>query len=87
MHSSYVQYILNDDIEMGCDFLLWGACAKIGFLLVEHARKLVSCWLSMRENWLLVSCACAKIGFFLAEHVRKLVTRWLSMHKNGLLVG
>ncbi len=88
MHSSsYVQYILNDDIEMGCDFTLCGACAKIGFSLAEHAQKLVSFWLSMCGNWLLVGWACTKMGYSLAEHARKLVTRWLSMRKNWFLVG
>ncbi len=34
---------------------------------------LISCWPSMRKNWLLVSWACAKIGYSLAEHAQKLV--------------
>ncbi len=62
--------------EMGCDFLLCWACAKICYSLAEHAR-----------NWLLVGWACSKIGYSLVEHARKLVTRWLSMRENWLLVG
>ncbi len=38
---------------------------------VEHARKLVTGWLSMRKNWLL-------IGW---EHAWKLVIRWLSLRE------
>ncbi len=37
----------------------------------EHARKLITRWLSMCE-----------IGCSLAENARKLVTRWLSLHEN-----
>jgi hypothetical protein len=29
----------------------------------EHARKLVTRWLSMRGNWLLAGWACAEIGY------------------------
>ncbi len=47
---AYAQNILNVDFEMGWDFpLCWAwACAKNGYSLAEHARKLVTCWLSMR---------------------------------------
>jgi hypothetical protein len=75
---------------MGWDFPLCSACAKIGYLLAEHARKLVTRWLSMHENWLFVGCACTNLDYLLAEHARKLVTRWLSMRENWenwLLVG
>jgi hypothetical protein len=48
----------------------------------EYARKLVTRWLSMRQNWLLVGWACMKIGYSLAEHARKLVTRQASIRKN-----
>ncbi len=70
IRSAYAQHILNDDFEMGCDFPLCWECAIIGYSLTEHARKLVTCWLSkwacakngylllsMRENWLLGSWA------------------------------
>jgi len=43
---------------------------------------LISCWPSMRKNWLLVSWACAKLhGYSLAEHAQKLVTCWLSIRE------
>ncbi len=48
----------------------------------EHVRKLVTWWLSMRKNRLLVNWGCMKIGYSLAEHVQKFVTRWLSMREN-----
>ncbi len=44
----------------------------------EHAWKLVTRWLSMRGNWLLVSWACAKIGYG---------TLWISTRGNWLLLG
>jgi hypothetical protein len=47
------------------------ACTKIGYSLVEQAWKLVTRWLSMRENCLLVGWAWAKIGYSLAEHMWK----------------
>ncbi len=71
MHSAYAQHILKDDFEMGCDFLLCWACAKIGYSLAENAQKLVTLWLSMRWKSLLVGWACAKIGYSQAEHTRK----------------
>ncbi len=74
--SSYAQHTLNGDFELGFDFPY-----------AEHAWKLVTRWLSMRENWLLEGWACAKIGYSKAEHARKLVTRWLSIRKNWLFVG
>jgi ribulose bisphosphate carboxylase small subunit len=43
IRSAYVQHILNDGFEMGSDFPH-----------AEHARKLVTGWLSMCGNWLLV---------------------------------
>jgi hypothetical protein len=73
--SAYAQHILNVNIEMGSDFPLCWACLKIGYSLAEHARKLVTRWLSMRENRLLVCWACAKIGYSLAEHMQKLFWR------------
>ncbi len=85
--SAYVQHILNVNFEMGWDFPLCWGCTKIGNSLAEHARKLVTHWLSIRENWLLFGWGCTKIGYSLAEHARKLVTRWLSMHTNWLLIG
>ncbi len=51
---------MNGDFEMGCDFPLWWACAKIGYSLDVHARKLVSHWLCMRENWLLMAVHARK---------------------------
>jgi hypothetical protein len=71
--SAYAQHILNDVFEMGSDFLLYWACAIIGYLLAEHAWKLVTRWLSMRRNWLLFGWASAEIGYSLAEHTRKFV--------------
>ncbi len=70
--------ILNVDFEMGLDFHLCSACAKIGYLLAEQARKLVIRWLSMHENWLLVGWVCTKIDYSWAEHARNLVLRPLS---------
>jgi hypothetical protein len=46
---------------MGWNFPLCWACAKIGYSLAVHARKFVTRWLSMHENWLLTSWAYAKI--------------------------
>jgi hypothetical protein len=43
----------------------------------ENARKLVTHWLSMRENWSLVGWA--------SEHLRKMVICWLSMRETWLL--
>jgi hypothetical protein len=42
-------------------WLVSWACSEIGYSLAEHARKLVTRWLSMRENWLLASWAYEKI--------------------------
>jgi hypothetical protein len=68
-------------------WLLVGWSWKIGYSLGEHARKLVTRWLTMHKNWLLVGLSCAKIGFSLAEDARKLITRWLIMRENWLLIG
>ncbi len=60
------------------------------FPYAQHARKLVTCWLSMRKNRLLVGWACVKIGDLLAELAQKLITCWLSTRENWenwLLVG
>ncbi len=73
IRSAYAQHIFNDVFEMGSNFLLCLACAKIVYLLAKHAWKLVTCWLSMRENWLLFGWAHAEIGYSLAEHTRKFV--------------
>ncbi len=67
--------------------LIGWAWAKIGYSLAEHARKLVTRWLSMRENWLLIGWACMKIGYSLADHMQKLVTRWLIKRENWLIIG
>jgi hypothetical protein len=48
-------------------FPLCWACAKIGYWLAENAQKLVTHWLRMRENWLLVGWAYEKI--ISAHHV------------------
>ncbi len=40
----------------------------------EHARKLVTHWLSTRGNWSLIGWACTEIGYSLTEHTQKLVT-------------
>ncbi len=50
--SAFAQHILNVDFEMGWDFPLYWACAKIGYSVAEHAWKLVTHLLSMCENWL-----------------------------------
>ncbi len=42
---------------MGCDFPLCWAYAKTGYSLAEHAQRLLSRWLSMLENWLLIGWA------------------------------
>ncbi len=68
---------------MGCNFSVCWACAKIGCSLDEHPQKLVTRWLSMRKNWLLVGWAYTKIGYSLAEQAQILVSRWLSMRKTG----
>ncbi len=36
IRSMYAQHILNDDLELGCDFPLGWAWSKIGYLLAEH---------------------------------------------------
>ncbi len=77
IHSAYAQPILNDDSEMGCDMPLCWAYAEIGSSLAEHTRKLVTRWLSIRGNWLIVCWACAEIGYLIAEHMRKLVETML----------
>jgi hypothetical protein len=64
IRSTYAQHILNDVFEMGSDFLLCWACTKIGFLLAEHAWKLVTCWLSRFGNWLLVGWVSAENRFY-----------------------
>ncbi len=46
----------------------------------EHAQKLVTHWLGMRGNWLLVGWACAQIGYSLAEHTQKSFWRTLSQY-------
>jgi hypothetical protein len=48
------------------------------FVYAEHARKLVTRWLSMHGNWLLIGIADLEIGYSLAEHTRIVVTSWLS---------
>jgi len=49
-------------------WLLFGwAWAKVGYSLAEHARKLVTHWLSMRKYWLFAGWAFAKI--ISAHHV------------------
>ncbi len=53
----------------------------------QDARKLVTRWLSMQGNWLLVDWAWAEIGYSFTEHASKLITCWLSMGGNWLLVG
>ncbi len=64
------------------------------FPYAEHAWKLVTRWLSMRENWLLEGWACAKngllygwayakIGSLLPEHAKKLLTGWQRKCKNS----
>jgi hypothetical protein len=53
----------------------------------EHAQKLVTRWLSIRNNWLLVGRAFTKIGHSLAEQTQKLDTHSLNIRKNWLLVG
>jgi hypothetical protein len=47
----------------------------------EHAQKLVTRWLSMRGNWLLVGWACTKIGYLLAEQSRKSLRRTTCISK------
>jgi hypothetical protein len=70
-------------MSMREDWLLVGwARTKIGYLLNEHAWRLVTCGLSMLENCLLVGRACTKIGYLLNKHAWRLVTRWLSICKN-----
>ncbi len=61
---AYAQLILNDGLKIGCEspklsicengLLVGWACAKIGYLLAENARKLVTCWLSMPKMQKLV---------------------------------
>jgi hypothetical protein len=63
-------------------FLKWVVISSYA----EHARKLVTRWLSMHGNWLLVGWAWAGIGYSLAGHKRKLVTRWLSIRGNSFLL-
>ncbi len=41
-------HILNDDFEMGCDFLLCWACVKIGYSLAKHAQS--NNWYSLSEH-------------------------------------
>ncbi len=41
-------------------FSLCWAYAKIGYSLATHSQILLSRWLSMNENWLIVGLACAK---------------------------
>ncbi len=57
------------------------------FPYAQHARKLVTCWVSMRKNRLLVGWACAEIGYLLAVLAQTLIICWLSMRENWLLVG
>jgi hypothetical protein len=64
-------------------FLKWEVISPYA----EHARKLVTCRLSMHGNWLLIGWACAEIGYSLAEHTRKLVTRWLSICGKFVFIG
>ncbi len=69
-----VQLISNDGFEMVYGFPLWWAMsmlknwllvswayATISYSLAEHTQKLVTRWISMRENWLLAGRASAKI--------------------------
>ncbi len=58
-----------------CLLVGW-ACVEIGYSLAKHARKLVTLWLSIRGNWLLVYWAYAEILFLLVlNHVFSLVIR------------
>ncbi len=64
--------------------LFWMMVLKLVVIstYVEHVEKLVTRWLSMPKNWLLVCRTCRKISYLLAEHTWKLVTRQLSICEN-----
>ncbi len=82
MHSTYEQpgmrYVPRMLSIFWMMFLKWVVISSYD----EHVRKLITRWLSMRGNWLLIGWACTEIGYSLTEHTRKLVTRWLSIHRN-----
>jgi hypothetical protein len=52
-------------LSMPENWLLVGwARVEISYSMDEHARKLVTLWLSIRENWLIVGWANAEIRFY-----------------------
>ena len=66
MCSVYAQIALKFVLRMLSIFSMMILIWVVIFPYAEHAQKLVTRGLSMRENWLLVGCACAKIGYSLA---------------------
>ncbi len=50
--------------------------------MARHARKLVTRWLSMRGNWLIVGCKARKLVTHWLSMREKLVTRKLSIREN-----
>jgi hypothetical protein len=75
IRSMYAQHILNDDLELGCDFPLCWARSNIGYLLAEHVQKLVT---HLAEH-------SQKLVYLLVEHTEKSFRRTTCIFRVFLL--